>query len=987
MTMDKSNKHEPQMTFQAANPTMETRPLTGAGRTVSELLEDSGNCRQIINQELNLRLLGDSLFSEQQKLSHVLDWAHSFLSSGSEVNQQFCRADSLILADEERRERQKKLPAYMYPSAAKCHHAVSCTAGGNEVFGHFPDDPCIPFSFIPEREKENKETPENIKSMELQEAANKQTPSQDNRTSSLFISNQVQHTDLSDRNTNQTLASDGVTCSIKKSTSPWSIVEKKVFGTARNLKLSFKTPGALSERDISGQKMELSDVNIEGTEETEDARMGKRRGKINEEQESSSAFAIYAEDNMNSIEPEKTQELMEKTSHLGFGCHLKIPPTLTVYERYQLCVDQLHHLRERQSQDIVPGCFKESSAKERKTSEETAPQNPEIKEHLNKAGGKGVTATEITKNKSSGVINIKQDISQYNRSKATLTEHGQTKHRDNLTVKETPAATCAERRSVCVINTTTEHLGPVDNVAAVEESAALTTNPDLSPESIGRNPGVEGYQSGVKGQKTKVGGQAASLRLCEKPSVSLSSPTNKEIFQRPQSSGVNRHTPEDTVKPTTACRNTHTCLSSTGTHTPLHNDPGPTSSASGACPCKQTDKYNPAGVPACDPWLCLPDEVWLSILSLLPHSVLCRVTQVCSRLHTLATDHTLWRDLRIANSDLTERWLLCVGRRRPRSLCLYSCSGLSLTSCGLQMFFTLCRNFLKELKVTSCTGPGLHGDQMLRLIGQLCHPVTSVDVGWSGATDTGVKALSDCCPGLQLKSVVLNGCHVTDDPLMKLVMRHKESLCRLEVFGCQFLTPSCLQTVYEMCPGLQHLNIGQVPKVTAHCLTVMTSLLKCLISINLTGLQAVSDATVETLLQNCVELQSLTFSSCPGVTDLTMHSISKYTPCIRSVDVSGCKAVTDAGVQSLALGCRRLQQLNLSSTGTGNRGVTLLANYCSRQLQTVKLNFCHITLETILKLCRRCKRLKVLHLYGCARLPAERKIREVNATVKVDPLP
>ncbi|XP_051277566.1 F-box/LRR-repeat protein 2-like isoform X3 [Dicentrarchus labrax] len=310
------------------------------------------------------------------------------------------------------------------------------------------------------------------------------------------------------------------------------------------------------------------------------------------------------------------------------------------------------------------------------------------------------------------------------------------------------------------------------------------------------------------------------------------------------------------------------------------------------------------------------------------------------------------------------------------------------------MFFTLCRKTLEELQVTSCTGPSLHGDQMLPLIGQLCDHVISVDVSWSGATDTGVKALSDCCAGLQLKSVVLNGCHVTDDPLIKLVKRHKESLYRLEVFGCQFLTPSCLQTVYEMCPGLQHLNIGQVPKVNAQSLTVLTSQLKCLISLNLTGLQAVTDATVDTLLQKCVKLQSLTFSSCPGVTDQTLHSISKYTPCIsqsvrlcvRSLDVSGCKAVTDAGVQSLALGCRRLQQLDLSSTGTGNRGVTLLANYCSGHLHTVKLSFCHVTSENILKLCRRCKRLKVLHLYGSAHLPTEREIREVNTAVKVYPL-
>ncbi|XP_065818167.1 F-box/LRR-repeat protein 2-like, partial [Labrus bergylta] len=344
------------------------------------------------------------------------------------------------------------------------------------------------------------------------------------------------------------------------------------------------------------------------------------------------------------------------------------------------------------------------------------------------------------------------------------------------------------------------------------------------------------------------------------------------------------------------------------------------------------------------------------------------------------------RDVRVENSTLTQGWFLCVGGRRPRSLSLYSCSGPSLSSWGLAKFFTLCRNSLEELQVTSCTGPGLHGDRMLPLIGQLCDHVTSVDVSWSGATDTGVKALSDCCPRLRLKSVVLNGCQLTDDPLVKLVMRHKESLRRVEVFGCQFLSPSCLQTVFKTCAGLQHLNIGQVPRVNTDCLTVMTSQLSGLISLNLTGLQAVSDVAVDSLLQSCVKLQSLTLSSCPAVTDLTLLNISKYTPCIRALDVSGCKAVTDAGVESLALGCRRLQQLDLSSTCTGNRGVTLLANYCSSHLQTVKLSFCHISVESILKLCRRCKRLKVLHLFGCARLPAMEDIRKVNAALTVYPL-
>lgn len=56
-------------------------------------------------------------------------------------------------------------------------------------------------------------------------------------------------------------------------------------------------------------------------------------------------------------------------------------------------------------------------------------------------------------------------------------------------------------------------------------------------------------------------------------------------------------------------------------------------------------------------------------------------------------------------------------------------------------------------------------------------------------------------------------------------------MCSMSSFSCP---------VFKVCPGLKHLNIGQVPKVNAHSLRVMASQLKCLVSLNLTALQAVS---------------------------------------------------------------------------------------------------------------------------------------------------
>lgn len=71
------------MESQGATPASEeTHRATVAGR---ELLEDAGNRTQSIHQVMKLFPLSDSLVSEQQKLRVVLDWAHSFLSSGSDL--------------------------------------------------------------------------------------------------------------------------------------------------------------------------------------------------------------------------------------------------------------------------------------------------------------------------------------------------------------------------------------------------------------------------------------------------------------------------------------------------------------------------------------------------------------------------------------------------------------------------------------------------------------------------------------------------------------------------------------------------------------------------------------------------------------------------------------------------------------------------------------------------------------------------------------
>ncbi|XP_030215618.1 uncharacterized protein LOC115546096 isoform X2 [Gadus morhua] len=524
------------------------------------------------------------------------------------------------------------------------------------------------------------------------------------------------------------------------------------------------------------------------------------------------------------------------------------------------------------------------------------------------------------------------------------------------------------------------------------ESAGSSQHPLITPLNPENRTGNADGQSGAARRPD------VPQRFWEKSSLCWSTLIHGEVLPRSPiptrcwSAGEKRipSKTNSTTKRQTQTQTPDTCTNITtpaGGHPHVESQASSNAATSVELGPNLVTKYRPADVAVFNQWLCLPDEVWLSVLSLLPHNHLSTVAQVCHRMHQLANDHTLWTVVERRNGALTEQWLSWLGVRRPHSVSLYRCSSPSISPRALETFFSLCTASLEKFNVTSCIGPGLHGNLLLRLIGQSCKRLTNLNLSWSGATDAGLTSLIENATGLRLEVVVLNGCQVTNEALINLVKTHRESLSTLEVFGCHFLSSSCLEKVYRLCPGLRHLNIGQVPKVNTRCLTLMTSQLKSLLSLNLTGLQAVSDGLMDRLLQQCPGLQSLSLASCPGVSDLTLNSICSHTPYIRSLDVSGCKAVTDAGVQCVALCCRGLQMVDLSSTSTGNRGLAVLADRCHEHLHTVKLSFCHISPENILRLCRHCKKLKVLHLYGCADIPSEREIREVHESVKVDPLP
>ncbi|XP_072461291.1 uncharacterized protein [Notamacropus eugenii] len=253
---------------------------------------------------------------------------------------------------------------------------------------------------------------------------------------------------------------------------------------------------------------------------------------------------------------------------------------------------------------------------------------------------------------------------------------------------------------------------------------------------------------------------------------------------------------------------------------------------------RETSNKKSQGDSALSVWQLLPDEIWICIFSLLSHKELSCIAQVCRRFRQLTSDDSFWKRIHISDCySLNDDWLVTLGRHHPQSLTLHRCHDdiQAITDQGLKQFFHHCRESLKELNVTSCSGPRLKGDKLLLYASTFCNRLTIVDISWSGATDLGVLALAEGASSLQGLSI--NGCQITDKAIRALVKKHGKSLNKLEVFGCHALTARCVGCLALSCPHLQTLNIGRVPKITDACFAKILTNLKKVTTLNVTGLE------------------------------------------------------------------------------------------------------------------------------------------------------
>ncbi|URE44519.1 Leucine Rich Repeat family protein [Musa troglodytarum] len=171
-------------------------------------------------------------------------------------------------------------------------------------------------------------------------------------------------------------------------------------------------------------------------------------------------------------------------------------------------------------------------------------------------------------------------------------------------------------------------------------------------------------------------------------------------------------------------------------------------------------------------------------------------------------------------------------------------------------------------------------------------------------------------------------------------------------------------------PSVSRLDLSLCPSVTDAALaSVGGALRSSLRSINLSRSRGFSYAGIESIAVNCAALVEINLSNATDLSDAAAAAIGRARN-LEKLWLARCKMVTDMGIGCIAVGCQKLRLLCLKwCLGISDLGVGLVAVKCKR-LRSLDLSFVPIT-EKCLPAVLQLPHLEDLALVGCLSIDDE----------------
>ncbi|KAF0720704.1 Aste57867_129 [Aphanomyces stellatus] len=239
-------------------------------------------------------------------------------------------------------------------------------------------------------------------------------------------------------------------------------------------------------------------------------------------------------------------------------------------------------------------------------------------------------------------------------------------------------------------------------------------------------------------------------------------------------------------------------------------------------------------------------------------------------------------------------------------------------------------------------------------------------------SDQGVAYLKDkCAPTLETFELSSN------QRLSATAIVHISAWTQLHTLSLaecpQFVDNDFLPLKSLVTTTLLKLSLVQLDKATDRLLELLfegTS--DCpLEELSVARCAQLTDVGLGVAIQACPRLISLDVSDVQLLTDATLAQVRASNVTLQRVYMRRCMAITDAGIEDLAISANRhLERLEISSLPllTG-KAMLHLATHCATSLRYLDISFCrHVRDNDVGYLTTQCTDLVQLGLYGCTQI-------------------
>ncbi|KAM0067131.1 putative F-box domain, leucine-rich repeat domain superfamily, F-box-like domain superfamily [Helianthus debilis subsp. tardiflorus] len=189
------------------------------------------------------------------------------------------------------------------------------------------------------------------------------------------------------------------------------------------------------------------------------------------------------------------------------------------------------------------------------------------------------------------------------------------------------------------------------------------------------------------------------------------------------------------------------------------------------------------------------------------------------------------------------------------------------------------------------------------------------------------------------------------------------------------LDAKSVETIANNCHDLEDLDLSKNSRLGDGSLYTLARGCPNLTKLNISGCSAFSENGIELVSNYCRKLKILNLFGCYNAATNKLKAIGDNCRQLESINLSGCFNVCDAGVMNLANGCPHLNAVDLSECFfITDKSVITLANNCLH-LRNLNISYCKaLTAPAVQALCdsfpalHTCPGRQSLIIRGCKKL-------------------